>query len=225
MADEMLLPCKPNIVWTKELKEAQTVPGGPWHEEPDILAYVDEATSYNCAIIRGYAGALNGYVAVPESHVLYHETWQSGDSIPVAPYVFTRLPNHEKLYRGCKYPLTAEFCEVIRGHGGVNFQIVKHNLKWFGFDCSHSGDMKPLIKEQFMLGNNGTYRDLAYVQKEVAELASDLLEYEKTAFVEYHCTHGFTYLLRRGSRYFFDDNVRLIRERDVEWIIAGTENT
>lgn len=41
---------------------------GPWMQEPDKMQWVDEATGLDCLIVRNNAGALCGYVGVPESH-------------------------------------------------------------------------------------------------------------------------------------------------------------
>ena len=41
---------------------------GPWDQEPDKRQWQDEATGLPCLIVRGPAGALCGYVGVPEGH-------------------------------------------------------------------------------------------------------------------------------------------------------------
>lgn len=46
-------------------------PDGPWQGEPDKVQWVDEPTNLDCLIVRGPAGALCGYVGVPESHPWY----------------------------------------------------------------------------------------------------------------------------------------------------------
>ena len=39
---------------------------GPWDNEPDKAQWIDEASGYDCLIVRGGGGALCGYVGVPE---------------------------------------------------------------------------------------------------------------------------------------------------------------
>lgn len=56
-----------------ETKEYRTVDKsewgpGPWQDEPDKLQWEDKATGLACLIVRGPAGALCGYVGVPQSH-------------------------------------------------------------------------------------------------------------------------------------------------------------
>jgi hypothetical protein len=41
---------------------------GVWQEEPDKVQMVDEATGFDCLIVRNGSGALCGYVGVPEGH-------------------------------------------------------------------------------------------------------------------------------------------------------------
>lgn len=41
---------------------------GPWSDEPDKIQWADEDTGLPCLIVRNRAGALCGYVGIPESH-------------------------------------------------------------------------------------------------------------------------------------------------------------
>jgi hypothetical protein len=45
---------------------------------------------------------------------------------------------------------------------------------WFGFDCAHSGDVSPGFAEYSGLFRDGAYRDRAYVEGEVRDLAQQL---------------------------------------------------
>jgi hypothetical protein len=43
---------------------------------------------------------------------------------------------------------------------------------WFGFDCAHYGDSCPSHRSGML--SQGVYRDVAYVEREVASLAAQL---------------------------------------------------
>lgn len=52
---------------------------GAWQSEPDKVQWVDAATGLDCLIVRGPAGALCGYVGVPESHQLFEKGYDDAD--------------------------------------------------------------------------------------------------------------------------------------------------
>jgi hypothetical protein len=51
--------------------DKSTWESGPWSTEPDYAVWVDEATGLDCMIKRNGAGALCGYVGVPEGHKFF----------------------------------------------------------------------------------------------------------------------------------------------------------
>lgn len=54
------------------VKDVKSKAEGPWLHEADKLAWRDEATGYECIILRSDAGGhLCGYVGIPPSHPLY----------------------------------------------------------------------------------------------------------------------------------------------------------
>jgi hypothetical protein len=111
----------------------------------------------DCMIVRNALGALCGYVAVPPGH-----------------------PAH-----GLDYDDIGVTC-----HGGLTYaqacsEHVCHNPRpgypndvwWLGFDCSHGCDFCPgMDRLGFRLEEYRTYKNIAYVQTECAELAQQLKE-------------------------------------------------
>lgn len=59
-------------------------------------------------------------------------------------------------------------------HGGLTYNNTRDGIRWFGFDTAHLGDLVPLRVINF----GGTYRDLAYVMREVRSLAKQVSEYQ-----------------------------------------------
>ena len=53
---------------------------GPWQDEPDKEQFADEVTGYACLIKRNPAGALCGYVGVPEGHPWHGSGYSPGFS-------------------------------------------------------------------------------------------------------------------------------------------------
>lgn len=159
-----------------ETKQWRTVdrsewPSGEWDAEPDKMQFTDEATGLPCLIVRGGSGALCGYVGVTEGH-----------------------PWFGKEYDACGR--TGD--DYIDVHGGLTFSNFcadtddeskhichvpgpgePHRVWWLGFDCAHSGDWSPrdAMYERdrpescFKCGLHDRYRTLAYVKRQVQNLA------------------------------------------------------
>lgn len=139
---------------------------GPWQEEPDKMQWTDEATGLPCLIVRNRAGALCGYVGVPDGHPWFEKHY---DDVPDA-----------EVHGGLTF---AEFCEPSkkREDGGI-CHIVEpgedDRVWWLGFDCSHGYDVMPAYAANSarVLGcsnifNEGEYRTVEYVRWEIARLA------------------------------------------------------
>ncbi len=126
-------------------------PKGPWDKEPeDRVAWNCKETKYRCVVQRGPMGSWNGYVGVPKSHPAFQQT-------------------HQAMETDSKY-------DNIRPHGGVTFtdHIDEDGEYWYiGFDTGHAGDTMPKLKI-YLHSHDDTYRDLAYITKEVNELAKQL---------------------------------------------------
>lgn len=150
---------------------------GPWNNEPDRAAWIDEATGYDCLIIRHPAhGCLNGYVAVPGGHPAYGLGY---DAI------------HDRaeidVHGGLTY---ASFGDTEEGNESI---LIRHpepgrptDVWWFGFDCHHAWDLAPTFEARLrevgapLLHLSGpgmpevTYKPFPYVVAECESLARQL---------------------------------------------------
>lgn len=158
---------------------------GEWDNEPDKVQWQDEATGLPCLIVRGPAGALCGYVGVPEGH-----------------------PLHGVGYSECPKGCGEDHCShspesTINAHGGLTFadscnpkakedRGICHkpapgepdHVWWFGFDCAHAGDFCPMFEGRYYTKSTlgmptgwGTvveYRNIAYVTEQCRGLAQQL---------------------------------------------------
>lgn len=143
-----------------------------------------------CCVYRmGFNGALNGYVAVPETHSLYGKDYS--DKVVLKESAELKF-NGNYIGLLCTDPNEAEsgiwsLDMAINVHGGLTFAAdslygvedsVLGNLWWFGFDTSHSGDAKPYhdeIDRKFKsLRDTEQYRDFDYVKEQTISLAQQL---------------------------------------------------
>lgn len=142
---------------------------GPWDGEPDKVSWKDQATGLPCLAVRAHgSGAWCGYAAVPPGHVLHG------------------LAYHD-----------IEFDDRCTGvHGGLTYSNACHggichvpdpgdpdDVWWFGFDCAHGWDRQPAMEAllgrlqmQPCMGGGRTYKDLAFVRREVTQLAAQLAD-------------------------------------------------
>jgi hypothetical protein len=138
------------------------LPSGPWHDEPDKLVWVDEATDLDCMIVRSPLGMLCGYVGVPPEH-----------------------PNHGKGY------WHDEGGPGVGGHGGgpythrcegtichVPEEGRPHDVWWFGFDCGHYLDYVPAMTLGAWQDARASYKNIDFVRTEVESLARQLAAIE-----------------------------------------------
>ena len=148
---------------------------GPWMNEPDKMQFTDKVTGLPCLIVRNHAGALCGYVGVPEGHPAYRKHY-----------------DHDTLHN-------------INVHGGLTFadhctkggsedRHICHvpapgepdNVWWLGFDCAHLGDICPAmdarsrqlgfrsLRVELGHGHKDRYRTVNYVKRQIAKLALQL---------------------------------------------------
>ena len=76
----------------------------------------------------------------------------------------------------------SDFCQPDREHGICHFPSPgePERVWWLGFDCAHSGDLSPKMNShlsaewQERFGDRDTYRTVAYVQAQCAQLARQL---------------------------------------------------
>ena len=149
---------------------------GPWQDEPDRLEW--RSHGLPCLIVRNtrVTGALCGYVAVPPGHPLWGKTCSGDDYIDFDVHGGITWTNTCSDHI-CHVPLKGE----------------PDNVWWFGFDCSHAGDLAPRMQATLrfigfdrpsgldtrrVMGFDGdeVYRDLEYVKAEVERLAKQLAE-------------------------------------------------
>ncbi len=124
-----------------------------WLDEPDRDEF--EHARLKCLILRHpELGHLNGYVAVPKGHPCYGKHY---DHIP-----------YDDLF-------------PVEVHGGLTFSregdgdILPKGYWWLGFDCAHAWDLVPQILELMGREECETYRNFAYVRREIEDLADQLV--------------------------------------------------
>jgi hypothetical protein len=143
-------------------------PSGPWDDEPDRVDWRDPTTGYPCFVKRGPLGAWCGYVGLPPGHSLH-----GSDFDDLTVYVHGGLsyaaecepddPDDDRPHaeRICHVPAPGEPDDVW----------------WFGFDCSHGGDVIPMLPSTLDLASAGvptTYRTVDYARSSTAGLARQL---------------------------------------------------
>lgn len=154
-------------------------PDGPWRAEPDKLQWVTEA-GLPGLIVRNGAGALCGYVGIPEGHPWFAKRY----SECATPEVHED-PEDGENHSWCNHSPGSQ----VEVHGGLTFSDfcspdhergICHTpgpgepdrVWWLGFDCGHSFDYAPGYQK---LGfPQAVYRDLAYTKRQVERLAAQL---------------------------------------------------
>jgi hypothetical protein len=135
---------------------------GPWQSEPDKKQWEHMPTHLPCLIVRGPAGALCGYVGVPNGHPAYGVDYNHVDV---------------DVHGGLTF---AARCQPSAEERGICHKVElgeSDDVWWLGFDCAHSGDLCPKMNSypmhlRFIDGD--TYKDFAYVENEVSKLAEQL---------------------------------------------------
>lgn len=183
---------------------------GEWNSEPDKVQFQDEATGYPCLIVRArVTGSLCGYVGIPENHPLYGCAYNK-------PHELAKkfINDNQELSIG-KRGVFSLFCIdadnqnldiMFDVHGSLTFSDFCHSESkpesgichigddkpyWFGFDCSHAGDIMPAMDAKmkeimpedydFSYKSEDIYRNISYVTSEVQSLARQLKALEITA--------------------------------------------
>lgn len=176
---------------------AKPVGGGEWLGEADKVAWRDEASGYECIMMRKTDGGyLGGYVGVPRSHPLYGF---DADAIP--PDIGVEVHGGLTYSRTCQDGPTPErqiaadarrVCHVPRGSvrheptvHATAYRVEDAHAWWFGFECNHAYDLIPEDghRSKRFLGAevSGVYRDDAYVCTEILNLAAQLRAIEDGA--------------------------------------------
>ena len=150
---------------------------GPWEDEADKIAWIDERTGTPCIILRQTNGTLSGYAAVEPGHPLYG---YNHDAIPSE----LRVVSHGGLNyaEACNQtmPEAISVCHVEplkRPHSDMPDRFADDgDLWWFGFDTNHAYDFVPneRIPQGQRIHDGKVYRDQAYVYRECIKLAAQL---------------------------------------------------
>jgi hypothetical protein len=111
------------------------------------MEFVDDKTRFNCVVIRGPHGGINGYVQIPT----YHHLNKSG-------YGAAHEASEISVHGGLTY---AGEGDAISNLGGW----------WFGFDTAHSGDLSPRYPRVLA---DEAYKNIEYVIAETKNLAHQL---------------------------------------------------
>lgn len=165
---------------------------GPWLGEADKVAWRDEATGYECIIMRATDGGhLGGYVGVPPGHPLYAF---ENDAIPAdfgievhGGLTYARMCEHGPAPQRRPAVEARRICHVSRpgdraqyaptNHAGT-YRVEDADAWWFGFECNHVYDLVPGNREdraRFLAAETGAvYREETYVYDEVVQLAAQL---------------------------------------------------
>lgn len=154
-----------------------------WLNEPNELDFTDDTTGFPCAMRRNHGGAWCGYVGVPEGHRLFGKSYSNNVVLPGGFLDSPREMDSDfgvmELLIADPAKITPERCEIhlalaVRCHGSLTFSDAawwepENKNWWFGFDCSHSGDLSPKYPN-----HGGTYRDVEYVKAQCHRLAIEL---------------------------------------------------
>jgi hypothetical protein len=144
-------------------------PPGPWLDEPTKMQWVDDDTGLPCLIVRNHSGALCGYVGLQPGHPLHGKHY---DAVNVDVHGGLTFAD------GCQHPAdeSTGICHIAEPG-------TSDDVWWFGFDTAHSGDLIPAFislheqhRDLFPIPTymGDTYKDLAYVGREVRSLAQQL---------------------------------------------------
>lgn len=159
---------------------------GPWSNEADKVAWVDEETGLGCIMLRQVDGTLSGYVGVGPDHPLF------GFEVDAVP-----LDISATVHGGLTY---GKACEVNRVESHARSQTVKErysvchvtrtrtrtieyhvdvqttedefheDLWWLGFDTNHDGDARP-NDDDYERRSGDVYRDQSFVYGQCIDLA------------------------------------------------------
>ena len=165
---------------------------GPWLGEADKVAWRDEATGYECIIMRASRGGyLGGYVGILPGHPLY-----GFDHAAIPPELGIEVHGGITYSHACEHGPTParsfsdearRICHVARPGAGArrtpithasDYRVEADDAWWLGFECNHVYDLVPANSGnhgRFLAAETGpVYRDEGYVYREVAYLAEQL---------------------------------------------------
>lgn len=163
---------------------------GPWLGEADKVSWRDEASGYDCIMLRDTDdGFLSGYVGIPCDHPLWG--WDDG-AVPLdigievhGGLTYSRLceegPSPARRLavearRICHVTLRPAVYHPVAHATG--HRVEDPHAWWFGFSCDHAYDLIPRHAQVPSRSKSSelarTYRDDAYVVRETVALAAQL---------------------------------------------------
>ena len=163
---------------------------GPWLGEADKISWRDEASGYDCIMLRDTEdGFLSGYVGIPHDHPLWG--WDNGavpSDIGIEVHgglTYSRLceegPSPARRLavearRICHVTLRPAVYHPV-AHA-TDHRVEDPHAWWFGFSCDHAYDLIPRHAQVPSRPKSSelarTYRDDAYVVRETVALAAQL---------------------------------------------------
>jgi hypothetical protein len=159
-------------VETWVIEEARPPGVGPWNDEPDRARWVDEATGYDCIILRHPShGNLNGYVGVPAGHPAFGKGY---DEVDV------------EVHGGLTFSAYSDVAQLSDRNDILHRAPAEGrpaDVWWFGFDCHHAWDMAPTFEARLReipgmplppFERHDVYRTFDYVKAECESLARQL---------------------------------------------------
>ncbi|THD35059.1 MAG: hypothetical protein E7773_11380 [Sphingomonas sp.] len=171
-------------------RESRPDGDGVWLGEADKVSWRDEASGYDCIMLRdSRRGFLSGYVGVPSDHPLWG--W---DSEAVAPDIGIEVHGGLTYSRLCQDGPTParrlavearRICHVVirpdvfhEVEHATDHRVEDKHAWWFGFECDHAFDLVPGDGRGSVAPSSSelarTYRDDAYVFRETTALAAQL---------------------------------------------------
>ena len=163
---------------------------GPWLGEADKVSWRDEASGYDCIMLRDTDdGFLSGYVGIPHDHPLWgwdNRAVPSDIGIEVhGGLTYSRLceggPSPARRLavearRICHVTLRPAVYHPVEH--ATDHRIEDSHAWWFGFSCDHAYDLIPNARPNSSGSKSSElariYRDDAYVVRETIALAAQL---------------------------------------------------
>ena len=149
---------------------------GPWGDEPDRVEWHDG--DLPCLALRNRLGAWCGYVAVPPGHPWHGISYMEcikGHGSDCYEHSIPAEVHGGLTFAGACQPHDDETAAEATCH--VPRPGEPDNVWWLGFDTAHAWDFVPGVAAMdrklgfSSLDNGAIYRNLRYVQAEVAHLA------------------------------------------------------
>jgi hypothetical protein len=158
---------------------------GPWIDEPDRVNFMTENGMDACINRVKHSGCLCGYVGVDAAHPWFGKEYSAQVKATAeqlaAPIDTDRISILAVFLMAMGSEAPADEANIdclVRVHGGVTYADKGREefgedpgLWYFGFDCSHSGDLSPSYDFSF---RDGEYRDVNYVRSEIESMSAQL---------------------------------------------------